>query len=423
MGRTVFDERSVPTESGGFFLRIRNRGLIAAASRRNPVDELAPATVQALERIARSSGPLLRLPRDVEASYREQWRVNANQMRVLLALLPVLIFGGLALAPVQRLGLSGAYHELLTLLSFSVIVPTALAAALVAWLLPERAISGAFIAAGGLVILVALETLRTQGVQWGYTADHGLAVAVPVALAVLGGFRFSRVMAMHACYVAVVLGGSLIALTPSLGPITWVGEAALLLVSALSALWMETTQRRSWAARRLLQLQAHQDPLTGLRNRRAFELHFELAAAQARRDGKSMLFALADLDHFKLVNDRYGHDYGDGALSEVAVVLSQFGRRPLDLCARLGGEEFAILLYDCEPAAAEDRLSVLVAQVRALGIDNADAPLRKLTISAGGVISDGSHSLSLLYRSADEQLYTVKRGGRNGAQLGPLVDS
>ena len=109
--------------------------------------------------------------------------------------------------------------------------------------------------------------------------------------------------------------------------------------------------------------------------------------------------------------------------SEVAVVLSQFGRRPLDLCARLGGEEFAILLYDCEPAAAEDRLSVLVAQVRALGIDNADAPLRKLTISAGGVISDGSHSLSLLYRSADEQLYTVKRGGRNGAQLGPLVDS
>ena len=83
MGRTVFDERSVPTESGGFFLRIRNRGLIAAASRRNPVDELAPATVQALERIARSSGPLLRLPRDVEASYREQWRVNANQMRVV----------------------------------------------------------------------------------------------------------------------------------------------------------------------------------------------------------------------------------------------------------------------------------------------------------------------------------------------------
>src|SRR5690606_32043533 len=158
-------------------------------------------------------------------------------------------------------------------------------------------------------------------------------------------------------------------LTPPLGAITWVAEGVLLLLSASAALWMETTQRRGWAARRLLLLQAHQDPLTGLRNRRAFELHYELAAAQARREGCSLLFALADLDHFKLVNDRYGHAYGDGALSEVAVVLGQFGRRPLDLAARLGGEEFAILLYDCNVEAAHDRLQALVAQVRALGID------------------------------------------------------
>jgi diguanylate cyclase (GGDEF)-like protein len=418
----VFDDRPEPTAPAGYLLRLRRRGLLAAASRRSPADELPPATVQALERIARSTGPLLRLPAEVESYYREQWRITANHVRVMLALLPVLVFGGLSIAPDALLGIPAAFGELIRLLSLYLIIPIALCAAAVAWLLPERSLSGAFIAGGGLVLVLALEFLRTRGVDYGYTADHGLAVAVPVALAVLGGFRFDRVIGIHLCYVAIILGGDLLDLSPPIGPITWIGEGALLLVSAMAALWMETTQRRSWAARRLLQLQAHQDPLTGLRNRRAFELHYELAAAQARRDGCSLLFALADLDHFKLVNDRYGHAYGDGALSEVAVVLSQFGRRPLDLAARLGGEEFAVLLYDCSVDAAEERLRTLVAQVQTLGIDNPDAPLGKLTISAGGVIADGSHSLSTLYRSADEHLYAVKRSGRNAARLGPVLD-
>lgn len=418
----MFDDRPAPDAPAGFLSRLRHRGLAAAASRRSPVDELPPAIVQALERIARSNGPLLRLPTEVEQHYREQWRITANHIRVMLALLPVLIFGGLSIAPAALLNLTEASGELIRLLSLYLIVPVSLSAAAVAWLLPQRSLSGAFIAGGGLVLVIALEFLRARSVEHGYTADHGLAIAVPVALAVLGGFRFDRVISMHLCFVGVVVGGVWLGLTPPLGPITWIGEAALLLVSAMAALWMETTQRRSWAARRLLQLQAHQDPLTGLRNRRAFELHYELAAAQARREGRSMLFALADLDHFKLVNDRYGHAYGDGALSEVAVVFSQFGRRPLDLAARLGGEEFAILLYDCDPHAAEQRLRALVAQVRALSIENQDAHLGVLTVSAGGVIADGNQSLSTLYRSADEQLYAVKRGGRNDARIGPLLE-
>ncbi|MES0872644.1 GGDEF domain-containing protein [Sinimarinibacterium thermocellulolyticum] len=418
----MFDDRPATADPMGFFLRLRHRGLVVAASKRSPVDELPPATVQTLERIARSSGPLLRLPAEVEPHYREQWRITANHMRVLLAVLPALVFGFLLLLPASVLDMPEAVVELLRLLSLCVIIPTALCAAVVTWLLPQHAVSGAVIAAGGLVLLLAFEILRAKSAAFGYTVDHGLALAIPVALAVLGGFRFDRVLMIHAGYLAIVVGGIELGWTPPLTTIAWVAEGGLLLVSAMAALWMETTQRRSWAARRLLTLQVHQDTLTSLRNRRAFELHFELAAAQARRDGCSMLFALADLDHFKLVNDRYGHAYGDGALSEVGVVLGQFGRRPLDLVARLGGEEFAILLYDCDPAAAETRLQALVDQVRGLGIDNHDAPLRKLTISAGGVISDGRHSLSLLYRSADAQLYKVKRGGRNGARIGPVLD-
>ncbi len=418
----MFDTRTPPAAAAGYLLRLRRRGLRASATRRSPVDELPPTTVQRLERIARASGPLLRLPPEVEPHYREQWRITANHVRVILALLPVLIFGGLSAVPDALVGTPEAFGELLRLVSLYLIVPTGLCVAAVAWLLPQHSVSGALIAAAALVLLLALEFLRAGSVEFGYSPDHGLAVAVPVALSVLGGFRFDRVIGIHLVYIAVILGGDLLELTPPQSPITWIGEGALLLVSALAALWMETTQRRSWAARRLLQLQAHQDPLTGLRNRRAFELHFELAAAQARREGSMLLFALADLDHFKRVNDRYGHAYGDGTLSEVAVVLSQFGRRPLDLVARLGGEEFAILLYDCSPDAAEKRLHALVNQVRELGIDNQDTALGKLTISAGGVIADGSQSLSALYRSADEHLYAVKRSGRNGAKLGPLLE-
>lgn len=418
----MFDDRPPLGVPAGYLLRLRRRGLLAAASRRSPVDELPPATVQALERIARSTGPLLRLPAEVEAQYREQWRITANHVRVMLALLPVSIFGGLSLLPDAVLGVPPAFGELVRLLSLYLIIPVALGAAAIAWLLPERAVSGACIVGGGLVLVLALEFLRTRGVAYGYSGDHGLAIAVPVALAVLGGFRFDRVVGIHLAYTGIVLGGDWLDLSPPVGPITWIREAALLLVSAIAALWMDTTQRRSWAARRLLELQAHQDPLTGLRNRRAFELHYELAAAQARREGRSLLFALADLDHFKLVNDRFGHDHGDGVLSEVAVVLGQFGRRPLDLVARLGGEEFAILLYDCGADAAAERLRALVNQVQALGLDNPDAPLGKLTISAGGVIADGSQSLSALYRSADEQLYAVKRSGRNAARLGPVLN-
>lgn len=402
-------------------LRLRSRGLDWAASKSSDVHDLTVHTIHTLERIARRSGPLLKLPTEVEADYRREWRITANYVRVLLCMLPIVVFAGFPFWAEDLLGMPAEIGALMRAVYLQIIVPVALTTAAIAWLLPQSPVSGSVLAIAGLILVVTLEVVRRYCAEVGYGFDHAIATCVPVGLAVLGGFRFDRVVGLIAGYVLVVVACSLAVGTPMRLPTEWIAEGVLLLMAAAAALWMETTQRRSWAARRLLQLQAHQDALTGLRNRRSFELHYEIAAAHARREGKALLFALADLDHFKCINDRYGHEYGDGALSEVAVALSQYGRRPLDAVARLGGEEFAVLLYDCAERGAPARLQALVDCVRALGIDNEDAPLRTLTISAGGVVSDGTLPMSELYHSADQYLYAVKHHGRNGARVGPIL--
>jgi diguanylate cyclase (GGDEF)-like protein len=406
----VFDGSWPRRLGANYLLRLRSHGL-------------PPATVQALERITKRSGPLLRLPADVEDAYRREWRITANHVRVLLSVVPALVYSIFPLWADRLLGVPEDLAALIRLVAFGLIIPVSLLAALIAWSLPARPVAGASIALAGLAIVLSVEAVRAQAAAAGYRIDHSLAVCVPVGLSILGGFRFDRVLGLVGAYVLVIFATVPLFDAPARTPTMWLGEGVLLCLSTLAALWMETSQRRSWAARRLLQLQAHQDPLTGLRNRRSFELHFDIVAAEARREKRPLFFALADLDHFKRVNDRYGHEYGDGALSEVAVVLSQFARRPLDAVARLGGEEFAILLYDCDRSGALTRLQALVDQVRLLGIDNEDAPLGVLTISAGGVVSDGTLPMSELYHSADNHLYAVKHRGRNGARVGPIVSS
>lgn len=401
-------------------LRLRSRALIDAASRTTDTRQLPAPTVQALERIARQNGPLLALPPEIEHDFRREWRIAVNPVR-LLCLLPTAVFLLLPWGAQELLAIPGDLVPLVRWVSFGIIAPACVAAAAATWSFPQHSVPGTAILLAGVVTVGAIEWVRALCAREGYAVDHTLALCVPVGLSVLGGFRFRRVVGVLGAYILIALTTEHLGGLPLRTPTGWLGEAILLLMAALAALWMETTQRRSWAARQLLQLQAHQDPLTGLRNRRSFELHFELVAAQARREQRRLFFALADLDYFKRVNDRYGHDYGDGALSEVAVVLNQFARRPLDAVARLGGEEFAILLYDCNQDQAQIRLQELIDQVGALEIDNEDAPLRVLTISAGGVVSDGSLPMSELYHSADQYLYAVKHRGRNGARVGPVL--
>jgi diguanylate cyclase (GGDEF)-like protein len=161
------------------------------------------------------------------------------------------------------------------------------------------------------------------------------------------------------------------------------------------------------------------DPLTGIANRRAFLE--EAAALGQRRDAESRPAAvlLADLDHFKSINDRFGHAVGDRVLQIFAEVAgAKLG--PCDLIGRLGGEEFAIVLYD----AGREKGLAIGERIR-LTFENAAAAVdgRPVggTVSMGMVVSEsGLNDLTALLAQADEALYCAKERGRNRIEFASL---
>lgn len=159
--------------------------------------------------------------------------------------------------------------------------------------------------------------------------------------------------------------------------------------------------------------QAHEDALTGLPNRRAFEERLTREIALAGRQGTPLCLALLDVDHFKRVNDQYSHVVGDAVLKEVATLLAAQARRT-DMAARTGGEEFCLLFPGATLEAAEQALQRLRAAFHAHrdwgGVEGLD-----VRFSAGLVEwTPGSDTaVASLYQRADRLLYQAKRNGRD----------
>jgi len=154
------------------------------------------------------------------------------------------------------------------------------------------------------------------------------------------------------------------------------------------------------------------DPLTGLHNRRSFQVRLAEEVERTRRSQVPFTLLLLDLDHFKQVNDRFGHQAGDRALQAVAAVLHR-QLRAVDLPARIGGEEFAVLLPDTAGAGALEAAERLRAAIAAHQVPHQHATI---TVSASiGVAWCPAHADTGdgLLRVADQALYQAKRGGRN----------
>jgi diguanylate cyclase (GGDEF)-like protein len=166
------------------------------------------------------------------------------------------------------------------------------------------------------------------------------------------------------------------------------------------------------------------DGLTGLLNRRAFDLRVGDAWAQARRDGMPLSALFVDIDFFKLFNDAYGHAVGDDALVAVSDCIEASVRKPGDIAARYGGEEFVVVL----PATASDGALAIAerlrARVAAAGIAHEMGVAEVLTVSIGCATAfpaEGNDIVELL-ASADRALYKAKSAGRNRVALIGLPD-
>lgn len=174
-----------------------------------------------------------------------------------------------------------------------------------------------------------------------------------------------------------------------------------------------------------LRRRAAMDALTGLDNRGSFDQRLHLEWSRAARQGSSLSLVLVDVDHFKKFNDRYGHPAGDACLRAVADALGLQAHRAADLAARLGGEEFALLLPDTDAAGARVAAERVRAAVAQLAIPHAASDTcAHLSVSVGVATCQPQPPVQpscalQLVEQADKALYRAKSEGRNSVSVAP----
>jgi len=195
------------------------------------------------------------------------------------------------------------------------------------------------------------------------------------------------------------------------------------------ALLLAASNRQILQQKQALQTANHElerlslsDSLTGLANRRAFDQALEREHVRQQRTASPLSVLVLDVDHFKSVNDHYGHSTGDDYLRAIAQVLKKTVMRSTDLAARHGGEEFACLLPDTGAAQAYVLAERIRQSVERLTLPNTRAGQKSLTVSIGvATLQAMAGSTQELLDEADAKLYAAKRAGRNRVHGGVLT--
>ncbi len=243
----------------------------------------------------------------------------------------------------------------------------------------------------------------------------------------------------HAVLLFVVAGGVMLAGLSHLGlsPAAHISNQANVVSSSLMALMVSVLLWRTFTRAELLQRQlthtnatlrqqqaqleqlATRDPLTGLLNRRAFEERAQHELRRAQREGTPLALVMLDLDHFKAINDHWGHPAGDAVLAQAAQLLAQ-GVRATDVAARWGGEEFIALLPNTSAASARQLADKLrLAQEHARTSWQGKALQVTASWGVAALVPGGTDTLDHLVSRADQALYEAKHLGRNQVVLGP----
>ncbi|MGQ7247399.1 sensor domain-containing diguanylate cyclase [Halomonas sp. V046] len=186
------------------------------------------------------------------------------------------------------------------------------------------------------------------------------------------------------------------------------------------ALWVAASVRIHHQIEKMVVL-SETDPLTGVFNRRAFSTR--LASLANVQEYRNICFGIAmvDLDHFKVINDTYGHEIGDRVLVEVSRVLTGCGRKS-DLVARMGGEEFCVVMADTDEAGMLAMLRRFSAALENLDVEY-DGQRIVVTASIGAILIEGdNHDLEFMIGQADEAMYRAKGAGRNCIEFAHICD-
>jgi diguanylate cyclase (GGDEF)-like protein len=277
--------------------------------------------------------------------------------------------------------------------------------------------------AGGWALL-AVAVIAIAVFSAGSYSFKYLALPPVVLVAFRGGFRASAVGLLLLAVIAI--GFTLL----GLGPFNLPGSAhphatvlelqGFLVVAVLTTLPVAAAlHQRNELLRRVAE-QAAKDGLTGVATRSSFDERAQLLWNDARRRGLMVTLALIDADYFKRYNDLYGHPAGDACLRRIAALLQHAFRRPSDLVARVGGEEFAVLLQGVELDVAAALLDEIHASLALKPIPHSGSPLGRVSVSIGvsSAMPGGPASLEALYQRADQLLYRAKSEGRSRTATG-----
>jgi diguanylate cyclase (GGDEF)-like protein len=359
----------------------------------------------------------LRFDGELEAAYlRDQFRERLRYLRVNLAILAAI---SVLVIQVDRLVMPAIARIVPDLARTGIMLPLLLAGLVITFARRADAWYPRYIAAAMTAALVAMSWVSISAFAAGEPRVFPRLVLAMVAVYFVLGLSFRSAIAVNAIGVAAY---ALIAAAKDM-PVVDLAHFELTLVIAnvicVAGAWnLEHARRTAWLEGQRLAETAMQDGLTGIHNRRRFDEHLQRAWAQGVRERKPIALLLADIDHFKAYNDRYGHQAGDEAMKAVAGVLPRFARRPLDLAARYGGEEFAIVLFDTGRAEAERIAAEILEAVRRLGIvhqGSAAAPVLTASIGIACVVPAARRSWTGLVQLADQALYAAKDGGRDRA--------
>ena len=192
-------------------------------------------------------------------------------------------------------------------------------------------------------------------------------------------------------------------------------EWQLILTSAVLAFAVLLLVRRLLSDRESFRAESRTDNLTSLANRTQAQKALDAAAAASERTGAPFAVAFIDIDHFKRVNDTFGHDVGDRVLQRVGSLLADHSRRG-DVVARWGGEEFLVIMQDMDALAAARAADRLVSLVRSTPVEG-----HAVTISVGVSAGARVRAASLVH-AADEALYRAKAGGRDRVEVAPSFE-